>query len=74
MSAHMPVSALSEPARENFKNKKRGRICESMQMQWSKHGAHLPLQALAKTLNREWAVVFKHWYPDLAVEEWEKAA
>jgi hypothetical protein len=42
--------------------------------QWSKRGAHLLLQARVKTLNREWAAVFKQWYPDLEVEEWEKAA
>jgi hypothetical protein len=36
--------------------------------------AHLLLQSRVKTLNREWASVFKQWYPDLEVEEWEKAA
>jgi len=25
-------------------------------------------------LNREWAAVFRGWYPDLKVEKWEKAA
>jgi hypothetical protein len=50
------------------------RFCKKQPMQWSKRGAHLLLQARVKTLNREWATVFKHWYPDLQVEEWEKAA
>ena len=50
------------------------RFCKRQQMQWSKRGAHLLLQARVKTLNREWAAVFKRWYPDLEVEEWEEAA
>jgi hypothetical protein len=50
------------------------RFCKKQQMQWSKRGAHLLLQARVKTLNREWAAVFKQWYPDLEVEEWEEAA
>ena len=43
------------------------RFCKRQQMQWSKRGAHLLLQARVKTLNREWAVVFKQWYPDMQV-------
>jgi hypothetical protein len=50
------------------------RFCKRQQMQWSKRGAHLLLQARVKILNREWAAVFKGWYPDLEVEEWDKAA
>jgi hypothetical protein len=50
------------------------RFCKRQQMQWSKRGAHLLLQARVKTLDREWPAVFKSWYPDLEVEEWEKAA
>ena len=50
------------------------RFCKKQQMQWSKRGAHLLLQARVKTLNREWAAVFKQWYPDLEVEEWGEAA
>ena len=43
-------------------------------MQWSKRGAHLLLQDRVKTLNREWAAVFKQWYPDINIEEWAEAA
>ena len=50
------------------------RFCKRQQMQWSKRGAHLLLQARVKTLNREWAAVFKQRYPDLEVEESDKAA
>ena len=50
------------------------RFCKKQQMAWSKEGAHLLLQSRVKTLNREWAAVFKQWYPDLQVEKWEKAA
>ena len=50
------------------------RFCKRQQMQRAKRGAHLLIQARVKTLNREWAAVFKQWYPDLEVEEWEKAA
>jgi hypothetical protein len=25
-------------------------------------------------LNREWAAVFKQWYPDMQVKEWAEAA
>jgi hypothetical protein len=50
------------------------RFCKRQQMQWSKRGVHLLLQARVKTLNREWASVFKRWYPDMQVEEWEEAA
>jgi len=50
------------------------RFCKKQQMQWSKQGAHLLLQARVKTLDRDWASVFKRWYPDIEVEEWEEAA
>jgi hypothetical protein len=50
------------------------RFCKRQQMQWSKRGAHLLLQARVKTLDREWASVFRRWYPDMNVEEWEEAA
>jgi hypothetical protein len=50
------------------------RFCKRQQMQWSKRGAHLLLQARVKTLDRDWASVFKRWYPDMEVEEWEEAA
>jgi hypothetical protein len=50
------------------------RFCKRQQMQWSKRGAHLLLQARVKTLNREWAAVFKQWYPDIEIEEWDEAA
>jgi hypothetical protein len=50
------------------------RFCKRQQMQWSKRGAHLLLQARVKTLNREWATVFQRWYPDMDVEELAEAA
>ena len=50
------------------------RFCKRQQMQWSKRGAHLLLQARVKTLDREWASVFRRWYPDMEVEAWEDAA
>jgi len=50
------------------------RFCKRQQMQWSKHGAHLLLQTRVKTLNRELGSVFKHWYPDMQVEELAEAA
>jgi hypothetical protein len=50
------------------------RFCKQQQMQWSKQGAHLLLQARVKTLDRDWASVFKRWYPAIEVEEWEEAA
>jgi hypothetical protein len=50
------------------------RFCKKQQMQWSKRGAHLLLQARVKTLDREWATVFKQWYPDINIEEWDEAA
>ena len=50
------------------------RFCKKQQMQWSKRGAHLLLQARMKTLDRDWASVFKRWYPDLEVEELAEAA
>jgi hypothetical protein len=49
-------------------------VTKKQQMQWSKRGAHLLLQARVKTLNREWAAVFKQWYPDIQVEEWDEVA
>src|SRR5215813_2455347 len=50
------------------------RFCKKQQMQWSKEGAHLLLQARVKTLNRELATEFKRWYPDMEVEELPEAA
>jgi cellulose biosynthesis protein BcsQ len=50
------------------------RFCKRQQMQWSKRGAHLLLQTRVKTLNRELGSVFKHWYPDMEVEEIPDAA
>ena len=50
------------------------RFCKKQQMQGSKWGTHLMLQARVKTLDREWGKVFKNWYPDLEVEAWDKAA
>jgi len=50
------------------------RFCKKQQMQWSKRGAHLPLQMRIKTLNRELGSVFKRWYPDIEVEELDDAA
>ena len=50
------------------------RMVKKQQMQWSKRGAHLLLQARVKTLNRELGAVFKQWYPDLDVEELPEAA
>jgi hypothetical protein len=50
------------------------RFCKRQQMPWSKRGAHLLLQTRVKTLNRELGAVFKRWYPDMDVEEWEEAA
>ena len=43
-------------------------------MQWTKRGAHLLLQARIKTLNNELGATFRHWYPDLRVEESALAA
>jgi hypothetical protein len=37
------------------------RFCKKQQMQWSKRGAHLLLQARVKVLNRELGTVFKRW-------------
>ena len=44
------------------------RFCKKQQMQWSKEGAHLLLQARVRTLNRELAGIFKGWYPDLDIK------
>jgi hypothetical protein len=38
-------------------------------MQWSKHEAHLLLQTRLKTLRHALGTVFKHWYPDMEVED-----
>jgi hypothetical protein len=52
------------------------RFCKKQQMQWSKEGAHLLLQARVRTLNGELSGIFKRWYPDLdmRVEELPIAA
>jgi hypothetical protein len=49
-------------------------FCKRQQMQWGKRGAHLLLQTRVKTLNGELAAVFKHWYPELQLEEGPQAA
>jgi hypothetical protein len=50
------------------------RFCKKQQMQWSKRGAHLLLQTRVKTLNHALGAVFKHWYPDMEVEQLPDAA
>lgn len=47
------------------------RFCKKQQMQWSKEGAHLLLQNRTRTLNRELADTFRHWYPELTCEDGE---
>jgi hypothetical protein len=49
-------------------------FCKKQQMQWTKRGAHLLLQARVKTLNQELGMVFQRWYPDLQLEEKPLAA
>ena len=49
-------------------------FCKKQQMQWTKRGAHLLLQARVKTLNQELGMVFQRWYPDLQLEEEPLAA
>ena len=44
------------------------RFCKKQQMQWSKEGAHLLLQTRVRTLKGELSVIFKRWYPDMALE------
>jgi hypothetical protein len=44
------------------------RFCKKQHMQWSKEGAHLLLQTQVRTLNGELDVIFKRWYPDMALE------
>jgi hypothetical protein len=39
------------------------RFCKKRQMQWTKRAAHLLRQMRVKTLNHEWATVFRRWYP-----------
>ena len=52
------------------------RFCKKQHMPWSKEGAPLLLQTRVRTLNGEWAGIFKRWYPDLdmKVEELSMAA
>jgi hypothetical protein len=50
------------------------RFVKSQSMQWTKRGAHLLLQTRVKTLNHELASTFRHWYPDLQVEDTARAA
>jgi hypothetical protein len=45
------------------------RFCKGQQMQWTKRGAQLLLQARVKTLDQELGMVFQRWYPDLQLEE-----
>ena len=47
------------------------RFCKKQQMQWSKRGAHLMLQARTKVLNGELVDCFKKWYPNLKIEQVE---
>jgi hypothetical protein len=46
----------------------RTRFGKKPQMQWSKEGAHWLLQTRVRTLNGEWAGIFKRWYPDLDIK------
>jgi hypothetical protein len=50
------------------------RFCKRQHMQWTKRGAHLPLQTLVKTLNQELGALFQRWYPDLQLEAQPPAA
>jgi hypothetical protein len=50
------------------------RFCKRQQMQWTKRAAHLLLQMRVKTLNHEFALLFRRWYPDFSVEEDERRA
>jgi hypothetical protein len=50
------------------------RFVKKQSMQWTKRGAHLLLQTRIKTLNNELGSTFRHWYPDLRVEESALAA
>lgn len=43
------------------------RFCKRQQMQWTKKGAHLMLQARTKVLNDELVDCFKKWYPSLTI-------
>ena len=45
------------------------RFCKKQQMQWSKRGAHLMLQARTKVLNGDLVDCFKKWYPNLKIEQ-----
>ena len=47
------------------------RFCKKQQMQWSKRGAHLMLQARTKVLNGDLVDCFKKWYPNLKIEQEE---
>lgn len=47
------------------------RFSKKQQMQWSKKGAHLMLQARTKVLNGDLADCFKKWYPNLKIEQEE---
>jgi hypothetical protein len=50
------------------------RFVKKQSMQWTKRGAHLLLQTRLKTLNHELGSTFRHWYPDLRIEESALAA
>ena len=39
------------------------RLVKRQQMQWTKKGAHLLVQACTKVLNEEWEACFRHQYP-----------
>jgi len=50
------------------------RFIKKQSMQWTKRGAHLPLQTRVKTLDHELASTFRRWCPDLQVEDTALAA
>ena len=45
------------------------RFCKKQQMQWSRRGAHLLLQARTQVLNDELPSRFRQWYPGFDIEE-----
>ena len=50
------------------------RCCKKPQMPWTKRAAHLLLHMRVKTLNHEFATVFRRWYPDFPVQQSEAQA
>jgi hypothetical protein len=45
------------------------RMVKKQQMQWSKRGAHLLLQARTQVLNNELDRTFQRWYPGFRKSE-----